>query len=220
MQNIPAMGSSSNIQDWPNLNRYKKENIKLQTVTNTASRIVFLGDSITEKWKTICPEFFANSFYINRGIGGQTTPQLLLRFRSDVIELKPNVVVILAGTNDIAENTGFATLEMIIGNLLSMVELAQANKIKVILCSVLPAYDFPWKSGLEPAPKIIELNKLIAQLAHANGIVFVNYFSVMTDIRQGLAADYSNDGVHPNKKGYQVMTPLILEAIRKTNLYT
>jgi lysophospholipase L1-like esterase len=170
---------------------------------------VYFGDSITEGWGTIYPEFFVGKTYIHRGISGQTTPQMLLRFRTDVIELKPKIVVILAGTNDIAGNTGPATLEMILGNLISMCELAKANGIKVILCSVLPAYDYPWKSGLEPADKIIALNKMIIKYAKANDIASVDYYSSMVDNRKGLKSIYSQDGVHPNKEGYRVMGPIV-----------
>lgn len=209
------MGSSSKNQDWPNLNRYKNANIKLGVPTTAEKRIVFMGDSITEGWKTSCPDFFFNNHYINRGIGGQTTPQILLRFRADVIQLKPAVVVILAGTNDIAGNTGPATLEMILDNLTSMVELAKVNNIKVILCSVLPAYDYPWKTGLKPTEKIITLNEMIQKLATANGILYLDYFSAMVGDKNGLLEIYSNDGVHPNKSGYQIMAPLVEEAIGK-----
>lgn len=197
------------IQDWPYLNKYKTENKQLSAPALGEKRIVFFGDSITEGWKKINPEFFIGKSYINRGINGQTTSQMLLRFRPDVIELKPKIVVILAGGNDIAENTGPITLEMIMGNLMSMCELAKANNIEVILCSILPANDFPWKPGMEPAVKIEALNAMILKFATANDIPYVDYYSAMVDEQKGLKSIYSEDGVHPNKEGYRVMEPIV-----------
>ncbi|HEY3389373.1 MAG TPA: SGNH/GDSL hydrolase family protein [Prolixibacteraceae bacterium] len=202
-------------QDWPNLNRFKAENANVVLPTPGEKRVVFMGNSITEGWINIHPEFFAGKFYINRGISGQTTPQMLVRFRADVIKLKPRVVVILAGTNDIAGNTGPSTLEMIEDNIISMAQLAKANDIKVILCSVLPVFDYPWKPGLEPAGKIIELNKLIKTYADKSGMIYLDFFSAMVDERNGLKAEYSKDGVHPNEAGYYVMEPLTEKAIEK-----
>jgi lysophospholipase L1-like esterase len=200
-------------QDWPNLNRYQNENAALKPIEAGQKRIVFMGDSITEFWSTVNPEYFSGKQYVNRGISGQTTPQMLLRFRADVIALQPTAVIILAGINDIAGNTGPMTIEMIRDNIFSMIELAKANHIKVILCSVLPAYDFPWKPNQEPIGKIKALNEILQNYAVANDIVYVDYYSAMVDERKGLKADYSNDGVHPNKTGYQVMTPLADKAI-------
>jgi lysophospholipase L1-like esterase len=161
------------------------------------------------------PEFFAGKPYIDRGISGQTTPQMLIRFRPDVIDLKPSAVVLLAGINDIAGNTGPSTLEMIESNIAGMAEMAKANGIKVILCSVLPAYDFPWRPGMEPAEKVVELNAWIKSYAATHDCMYVDYFSSMADERKGLKAEYTYDGVHPNKAGYQVMEPLVEEAITK-----
>jgi len=202
-------------QDWPNLNRFKNENANQVLPTSGEKRVVFMGNSITEGWINMRPEFFAGKFYINRGISGQTTPQMLVRFRADVIKLKPRVVVILAGTNDIAGNTGPSTLEMIEDNIISMAQLAKANDIKVILCSVLPVYDYPWKTGLKPAEKIIDLNKLIKTYAEKSGLIYLDYFSAMVDERNGLKAEYSKDGVHPNEAGYKIMEPLTDAAIDK-----
>jgi lysophospholipase L1-like esterase len=140
---------------------------------------------------------------------------MLVRFRPDVINLKPALVIILAGTNDIAGNTGPSTLEMIMDNLISMTELAKANKIKVVLSSVLPAFDYPWKPGLEPAPKIVKLNEMIKKYADTNGIVYLDYFSAMVDDRNGLKKELSVDGVHPNMAGYKIMEPLAEAAIKK-----
>jgi lysophospholipase L1-like esterase len=210
------MAGKAKAQDWANLNKYKNENMLLTSPVIGEKRIIFFGDSITENWSAVCPEFFIGKTYINRGISGQTTPQMLLRFRSDVIELKPKIVVILAGTNDIAGNTGPTTLEIIFGNLISMCELAKTNGIKVILSSVLPAYDYPWKSGLEPADKIEALNSMILKYTKANNIPYVDYYSAMVDQQKGLNSIYSKDGVHPNKEGYRVMGPILEATI--TNL--
>lgn len=202
--------------DWANLKRYKEENLNLGLPAENENRIVFMGNSITEGWLQLDPDFFKDKPYINRGISGQTTPQMLLRFRQDVVNLKPKVVVILAGTNDIAGNTGPSTLEMIEDNIASMVEIAKANNIKVILCSVLPVFDYPWKPGLNPADKIVELNRWIKDCSIKNEIVYADYFSAMADDRNGLKKEYSEDGVHPNLSGYKVMAQIVDAAIRKS----
>lgn len=205
----------ANGQDWPNLNQFKEKNIEVGLPKTNEDRIVFMGNSITQGWGDRAPEFFNNTNYINRGIGGQTTPQMLLRFRQDVLKLYPKVVVILAGTNDIAGNTGPSTLEMIEDNLYSMAELAKAHNIEVVLCSLLPVFDYPWQTGLEPADKIIELNRRIKEYADKNGIVYADYFAAMVDERKGLKAEYTNDGVHPTQAGYEVMAPIAEKAIAK-----
>nr|WP_321405350.1 SGNH/GDSL hydrolase family protein [uncultured Carboxylicivirga sp.] len=202
-------------QDWANLERFRAENEKLDSPTKKEKRVVFMGNSITQGWSFHNPEFFEGKPYINRGIGGQTTPQMLIRFRPDVIDLKPKVVVILAGTNDIAGNTGPSTLDMIMDNIKSMAELAKANKIKVVLCSVLPAFEYAWSPGKEPAEKIFELNKMIKEYAEANKMVYLDYYSHMVDEKKGLKSELTDDGVHPTKAGYEVMGPLAEEAIKK-----
>ena len=209
------MGGKMQAQDWANLNKYQNENAKLLPLESGQKKTVFMGDSITEFWSVNCPDFFSGKPYVNRGISGQTTPQMLIRFRADVIALKPAVVVILAGINDIAGNTGPSTLEMITDNIFSMAELAKANRIKVILCSVLPAYDFPWRTGSYPAEKVVILNKMIKKYADANEILYLDYYTAMVNDQKGLNAAYSGDGVHPNKTGYQVMNPLVEKAIAK-----
>jgi lysophospholipase L1-like esterase len=209
------MTGLSYAQDWANLARFKEANAQLTSPAKGEKRVVFMGNSITEGWIRTSPDFFSGKAYVNRGISGQTTPQMLVRFRPDVINLKPAVVVILAGTNDIAGNTGPSTLEMIMDNLISMAELAKANNIKVVLSSVLPAFDYPWKPGLEPAPKIIKLNEMIKNYADSHEIVYLDYFSAMADERNGLSKENSGDGVHPNKAGYQIMEPLAEAAIKK-----
>jgi acyl-CoA thioesterase-1 len=212
--------------DWSFLAKYREANKLLPPVLPSETRVVFMGDSITEGWgqkaTSTTPdrgEFFPGLPYVNRGISGQTTPQMLVRFRQDVVLLKPKVVVLLAGTNDIAENTGKETLEEIGNNIASMSELARANGIRVVLCSVLPASDFHWHRGLEPAPKIRELNAWIKEYAAKNGFIFVDYYSSMANNEGGLKAELSPDGVHPNKAGYDLMTPLvetgIAEALKK-----
>jgi len=201
--------------DWPNLQCFREANAKLGLPKEGENRVVFMGNSITIGWIDMHPEFFAGKPYIDRGISGQTTPQMLVRFRQDVIDLKPAVVVILAGVNDIAGNTGPATLEMIEGNLASMAEIAKANNIKVILCSVLPAYDFPWNPGVQPAEKIFVLNQWIKKYAAANSHLYLDYFTSMADEKKGLKKELTYDGVHPNLAGYKVMEPLVEEAIKE-----
>jgi lysophospholipase L1-like esterase len=201
--------------DWANFARFREANAQLQPPLSNENRVVFMGNSITEGWQKYFPTMFPGKPYINRGIGGQTTPQMLVRFRADVIALKPKVVVILAGTNDIAGNTGPSTLEMIEDNLASMAELARANGIKVVMSSVLPVYDYPWKPGLEPAPKIIALNKWMKDYAAQHGAIYLDYHSAMADARGGMRSELANDGVHPTEAGYRVMAPLVEQAIER-----
>lgn len=203
-------------QDRSNLKRYNKENSQLPMTKPNEHRVVFMGNSITESWSSIHPEFFINKPYINRGISGQTTPQMLSRFRQDVIDLQPAVVVILAGINDIAENMGPIPLERTVCNIVSMAQLAIANDIEVILCSVLPAYDFPWRPGLNPANKVLELNQQLEAYACDNNIVYVDYFSAMVNEINGLKKELGSDDIHPNKAGYMIMEPLVENAIVKT----
>lgn len=209
------MSETSQAQDWANLNRYQQENTTLLAPNSNEDRVVFMGNSITESWSVYHSEFFEVKPYINRGISGQTTPQILIRFKQDVIDLKPKVVVILAGTNDIAENTGPSTLKMIANNIVSMVEMARTNNIKVILSSVLPAFDYPWRTGLKPNEKIPALNNLLKEYANQNGIIYLDYFTPMADKKNGFKEAYTYDGVHPNKKGYLIMEPLVKAAIKK-----
>ena len=204
------------IQDWPYLEKYKKENELLSFSKTNENKIVFLGDSITEFWSNEHKLFSNNKNFINRGISGQTTPQMLIRFRADVIDLKPSIVVILAGGNDIAGNTGFATTKMICDNIISMIELAQVNHIKVILCSVLPANFFYWNPKEKPAERIIELNKALEHYATTKQITFVDYYSAMVDDEKGLKSELSKDRVHPNTRGYEIMSPLIQKGIQLT----
>jgi lysophospholipase L1-like esterase len=202
-------------QDWANLQEYKAENEALPAPGAEESRVVFMGNSITIGWLHTVPEFFEGKPYVNRGIGGQTTPQMLLRFRQDVIHLEPRVVLILAGTNDIAGNTGPMTLDQVLDNLKSMAELALAHGVQPVLCSVLPAEEYPWRPGRRPDIKIPRLNAMIQAYAREKGLVYLDYFSAMANERNGLDASLAEDGVHPTRKGYELMAPLAEEAIRK-----
>ncbi len=205
-------------QDWANLQKFQRENAELPATKEGENRIVFMGNSITIGWIKTHPEFFAGKSYVNRGISGQTTPQMLLRFRQDVLNLNPAAVVILAGINDIAENTGPSTIQMIADNIFSMAELAKINNIKVVLCSVLPAIDFPWRHGLEPAEKVIKLNDTIKSYAENNGFEYVDYYSSMVNESKGLKDDLGTDGVHPNFNGYLIMETLLEKRLTKMKL--
>jgi lysophospholipase L1-like esterase len=199
--------------DWPALARYREANAQIASPAAKENRVVFMGNSITEGWAPLFPTLFAGKPYVGRGISGQTTPQMVLRFRQDVIALRPKVVVILGGTNDIAGNTGPSTLEMIEDNLMSMTELAKASGIRVVLASVLPVFDYPWKRGLEPAPKIVALNQWMKAYAARVGAVYADFHTPMADARQGMKPDLSADGVHPNAAGYAIMAPIVERAI-------
>jgi len=202
-------------QDWANLKRFQQENSELMLAKAHENRVVFMGNSITEGWLSIRPEFFKNKPYVNRGISGQTTPQMLIRFRQDVIHLKPSTVVLLAGINDIAENTGPSTIEMIANNIVSMAELAKANHINVIICSVLPANKFPWLEGLKPAEKVIKLNALLQSYSKKHKLAYVDYYSAMVNDSHGLKKELGEDGIHPNKNGYLIMEPILEKAIKE-----
>lgn len=215
MSDYEKMINERNKVDWPFLNCYREENKKLGPPAAGEKRVVFMGNSITEGWKYLSPEFFNNRAYICRGISGQTTPQMLVRFRPDVIALEPKVVVILAGINDLAGNTGPATIEMIGDNIASMSDLAKAHDINVVLCSVLPAYDFPWNPGVYPAEKIILLNEWIKKYASEYGYLYIDFYSSMVDERLGLKSEFTEDGVHPNAAGYKVMEQLAEKQIAK-----
>ena len=207
--------------DWPNLARYAADNKKLAPPAKTEQRVVFMGDSITDSWDNpVYGGFFPGKPYINRGISGQTTPQMLIRFRPDVIALKPKVVVILAGTNDLAGNTGPTTLEAIQDNLQSMADLATANGIRVVLASVLPVSDYEMRDGQpltqtvrRPPPQILALNHWMQEFAKSRGYVYLDYFSAMVDDKGFLRNELSDDGLHPNAEGYRVMAPLAAAAI-------
>ena len=202
------------LQDWPNLNRYRADNEKIAPPAPGEERVVFMGDSITDGWGRRYGNFFPGKPYINRGISGQTTPQMLIRFRPDVIALKPKAVVILAGTNDIAGNTGPSTLEMIEDSLASMTELAQLHGIKVVLSSVMPTCDYIQnQSDRRPNSKIIELNKWIKDYAAQHNAIYLDYFTAMLDDQGALKKELTYDGLHPNDAGYELIMPLAQKAV-------
>lgn len=209
-----AQNEKSMEEDWPNLKKYQNENQKIIKAEKKPTA-VFMGNSITEGWKNAHPSFFTENNIVGRGIGGQTTPQMLIRFTPDVLDLQPKAVVILAGTNDIAGNTGASSKKMITDNIKAMAMLAAASNIRVILCSILPVSDYPWRPGLKPAPKIAEINSWLKQYAQNNGHIYVDYFPALANEDHGMKAEYSEDGVHPNKKAYKVMEPLVMEGIQK-----
>jgi cephalosporin-C deacetylase len=199
--------------DWAEMNRYRDDDVKVGPPGKGENRVVFMGDSITDGWIRLAPEFFQAKPYLDRGISGQTTPQMLVRFRQDVINLHPKVVVILAGTNDIAGNTGPETPEMIQDNLVSMVDLASANGIKVVLASITPSDDFWWNPGTKPAPRIAEMNTWIKAYAAEHKLVYLDYYSAMVDDNGGMKREFTRDGVHPNPAGYALMGKLAERAI-------
>jgi lysophospholipase L1-like esterase len=202
------------LKDWPNLARYREENAKVAAPQPGEERVVFMGDSITDAWGRRYGKFFPGKPYINRGISGQTTPQMLIRFRPDVLALKPLAVVILAGTNDIAGNTGPMTLEEIEGNLTSMAELAKANGIKVVLCAVMPVCDYHRnQTERRPPEKIKALNAWIQSYAQANGHVYLDYYNALLDDQQAFRKELTYDGLHPNDAGYEVILPLAQKAV-------
>lgn len=198
--------------DWAQFGRYADANKRV----TTPAKVVFMGNSITDGWWPKDSTFFIDNNFLDRGISGQTTSEMLVRFRQDVINLKPKAVVILAGINDIAHNNGVISLENVFGNIVSMAELARYNKITPIICSVLPAYDFPWRPGMNPAPKVIELNKMLKAYADKEGLTYVDYHSAMKDERDGLPKNLAGDEVHPTLEGYKIMEKIVLEAIHKT----
>ncbi|GAA0449424.1 MULTISPECIES: SGNH/GDSL hydrolase family protein [Sphingomonas] len=199
-------------RDWAQLCRYHRDNA---AVRGQPVSVVFMGDSITDGWIKGDPDFFKEG-RIDRGIGGQTTPQMLVRFREDVIALKPKAVHIMAGTNDIAGNTGAATMAMVQGNIQGMAELARANGIKVILASIPPAAAFPWSPDKRPAPQIAEMNAWLKRYAAAEGFTYVDYHPALATAEGAMKPGFANDGVHPTPAGYAAMRPVALEAIRRT----
>lgn len=199
-------------QDFANYAKYEKQNQEILS-KNIVPNTVFMGDSITEGWFSTDPSFFTKHNFVGRGISGQVTSQMLLRFREDVINLKPKRVIILAGTNDIAENQGPISLDKVFGNIVSMVELAQANDIKVVLCSLLPAYEFGWRKNMYPAEKVIAINMMIESYAKKHNIPYVDYHSEMKDSRNGLDKIYTEDEIHPTAKGYEKMESILIKKL-------
>ncbi len=202
------------LTDFGNLARFREADLKLGPPAPGENRVVFMGDSITQIWDLA--KSFPGKPYINRGISGQTSTQMLLRFRQDVIDLKPRVVVILAGTNDVAENTGPMPLSQTEGDIVSMAQLARANSIRVVLCSVLPSVRFPWHPQVKNvAPKIADVNRWLKSYAASHGYVYVDYYSKMKDAAGGLPKNLSHDGVHPLPAGFAIMSPLAQAGIEK-----
>ncbi|HUY81574.1 MAG TPA: SGNH/GDSL hydrolase family protein [Acidobacteriaceae bacterium] len=200
------------LDDWAQLDRYHTDNAALLPPAPNEHRVVFMGDSITDAWGHGA-DFFPGKPYLNRGISGQTTPQMLVRFQPDVVHLQPSVVVILAGTNDIAGNTGPSTPQMIEDNFVSMADIAHRSGIKVVIASILPAIAYPWRPGIKPADEIRTLNTWLKDFCKRDGDVYLDYYSHLTDAEGGMAPGLSKDGVHPTPKGYAIMAPLAEEAI-------
>lgn len=200
--NVFAQEGSS---DWANLTKYAKEDSLLAPPKAAEDRVVFIGSSIIEFWKQLDPAYFADNHFVNRGISGQLSPQLLIRFRADVINLKPRAVVILAGSNDLARDTSALSYVHIMNNIRSMVELAKYNHIKVFLCTYLPIADYPWRKGLHPAKKIMALNQMISDYARKQKVTILDYFTPLVDKENGQKADLTRDGVHPNLRGYKAL---------------
>jgi lysophospholipase L1-like esterase len=201
--------------EWVNFKRYEAENKKVEPPIKNETRVVFMGNSIFEGWIRLRPDFFSGKPYFDRGISGQTTPQMLLRMQDDVIALQPDIMVLKAGINDIAENNAPYNPDHTLDNIKAMAQLARFNKIKVILCSVLPASDFKWRPGLAPADKVIALNEAIKNFANENKFYYLDLYSSVVDDNKGMRKDYASDGVHPTAEGYKVMEPLLEAAIRK-----
>lgn len=196
-------------QDWAQFSRYESANAEV----TTTPKAVFMGDSITDGWAAQDLGFFTSNNFLGRGISGQTTSHMLVRLRRDVIDHSPEYVVILAGTNDIALNNGKISHENIVGNIMSMCELAKANGIKPVICSVLPADRFGWRPGLTPAQDIVRLNEMLKEYAASAHIKYVDYHSVLKDENNALPAKYADDGVHPNMDCYKIMEEIILKAL-------
>jgi lysophospholipase L1-like esterase len=199
--------------DWPQLNRYRADNAALPPPAAGENRVVFFGDSITDNWGHYVGTFFPGKPYVNRGISGQTTPQMLIRFEPDVVALHPAVVVILAGTNDIAGNTGPSTPEMIEDNFRAMTAIARQNGIKVVLASITPAARYPWSPTIQPVAIIREVNQWLHEFCIAQHLVYLDYYSALADESGAMKPGLSSDGVHPTVAGYAVMAPLAETAI-------
>lgn len=204
-------------KDWAKFDRYEQSNAEVKA-SGVRPDAVFMGNSITQNWARYDMDFFKKNNFVPRGIGGQTTSHMLVRFRRDVIELNPRCVVIMAGINDIALNNGYISHENIMGNIISMCELAKLHNIKVILCSVTPAYSFRWRKDVTfvPGEEIIRLNKMIKSYAQKCGIPYVDYHSALVDERKGMKSKYHKDEVHPNPLCYaEVLEPMVLKVINK-----
>lgn len=207
-----AAAASGQPRDWANFGRYSKQN---DEIAGHKVNAVFMGNSITDNWARLDPEFFSSHGFVGRGISGQTTSEMLVRFRRDVLDLEPEAVAILAGINDIAQNNGYISLENTFGNIVSMCELAKAHRIKVIICSTLPCDRLSWRPEIKPAEQVKELNAMLKDYADRNRILFVDYWSVMANGNGGLDKEISGDGCHPNIDGYEIMEKIFLDATRR-----
>lgn len=207
-----AAAASGQPRDWANFGRYSKQN---DEIAGHKVNAVFMGNSITDNWARLDPEFFSSHGFVGRGISGQTTSEMLVRFRRDVLDLEPEAVAILAGINDIAQNNGYISLENTFGNIVSMCELAKAHRIKVIICSTLPCDRLSWRPEIKPAEQVKELNAMLKDYADRNRILFVDYWSVMANGNGGLDKEISGDGCHPNIDGYEIMEKIFLNATRR-----
>ncbi|PWK88547.1 capsular biosynthesis protein [Fulvimonas soli] len=212
---MPVEAMRAQLADWANLARYRAENAALPPPAPGERRVVFMGDSITDAWGRQVGAFFPGKPYVNRGISGQTTPQMLVRFMPDVVRLRPAAVVILAGTNDIAGNTGPATPRMIEDNLAAMAAIARQHGIKVVLASILPAAAYPWRPGIRPAAEIRQINGWIRDYCAREGLVYLDYHAALADAGGGMRPGLSSDGVHPTAAGYALMAPLAEAAIAR-----
>jgi lysophospholipase L1-like esterase len=201
------------LMDWPDLERYRAENTALAPAAKNEHRVVFFGDSITDNWGRLTGTFFPGKPYVNRGISGQTTPQMLIRFQQDVVQLHPAVVLLLGGTNDIAGNTGPSTPQMIEDNITSMFAIAKQNGIRFVLASITPAYAYPWRPSIQPVQEIRAVNDWSRRFCVSHGCVYLDYYSAMVDARGAMLPGLSSDGVHPTAQGYNVMGPLAERAI-------
>lgn len=197
-------------QDWAKFSRYEEANAHV----SHKPKAVLMGDSITDGWAKVDSDFFSDNNFVGRGISGQTTSHMLVRFRRDVVDLAPKYVLILAGTNDIAKNNGDISLENILGNIVSMCEIAKANKIKPIICSVLPADRYRWRPEVAPAEDIVKLNAMLKEYADSRKIKFIDYHSVLKNENNGLPAEYAPDGVHPTIECYKIMEQMVLDALK------
>lgn len=210
-----AVNAQDFSDDWAALHHYSAQNETLPAPAKGEKRVVFLGSSIIENWAKLSPEFFSNKNYVNRGISGQISPQLLIRFRQDVIDLKPKAVIILAGSNDLAGSKGHVSNEVIMNNIRSMAELAKLHGIKVILCKYVPIFEYPWRKDVEAPNHIISLNQEIVKYANENKLVILDYFTPLVDSRNGQKPELTLDGVHPNAAGYKLLEKVTEAAIAK-----
>ena len=216
LDQLKEVSSKDQDLDWANLCYYWEKNEQLIQSPDSKGRIVFMGDSITEEWGRLSPDFFQSNDYVNRGIGGQTTPQMLLRFKQDVININPAIVFILAGTNDIAGNTGPSNLDMITNNIFSMAELSMSHDIKVVLSSILPVAKYPWADHIKQVPEtILKVNQQLKLFSQKYNAIYIDYYHSMVGENRGLKKEYTTDGVHLNRKGYEVMSDLVKDVLKK-----